>query len=160
MDQLRAEHDQVFSSDWKSAVDVISQDPYKLNDLSYTTAVIKESLRLHPLASTHRQGSKEFNFFLDGIVYPTADSLIHTNPSVIHLRPDLWPRPTEFIPQRFTVDKDHPLHPVKNAWRAFELGGTRCIGEELAMVEMKLILVLTAREFDFEFDAKGWGSIQ
>ncbi|KAF7523612.1 hypothetical protein G7054_g11706 [Neopestalotiopsis clavispora] len=156
LDQLRIEHDQVFGSNPELAAEILSQEPYKLNFLTYTTAVVKESLRLHPLASTHRQGSKEFNFALQGTIYPTTDALIHTNPSVVHLRPDLWPRPTEFLPQRFLVDKDHPLYPVKNAWRAFELGVTRCIGEELAMTEMKLILVLTAREFEFEFDAHGW----
>lgn len=32
-----------------------------------------------------------------------------------------------------------------------ELGHTRCIGEELAMMEMKLALILTVRELDFDF---------
>lgn len=160
LDQLRIEHDQVFGSNPEHAVEILTQEPYKLNLLNYTTAAIKESLRMHPLASTHRQGSKSFNFSLQETIYPTTDALIHTNPSVIHLRPDLWPRPTEFLPRRFLVDKDHPLYPVKNAWRAFELGATRCIGEELAMTEMKLILVLTVREFEFQFDAHGWDQSQ
>ncbi|OTB07086.1 hypothetical protein M426DRAFT_9159 [Hypoxylon sp. CI-4A] len=45
----------------------------------------------------------------------------------------------EFLPERFIVVEGHPLHPVKNAWRLFELWNTRCIGEELAMIEMKLV---------------------
>ncbi|KAI0835111.1 hypothetical protein F5Y06DRAFT_144079 [Hypoxylon sp. FL0890] len=61
----------------------------------------------------------------------------------------------EFLSERFLVAKGHPLHPVKNTWRPFELGNTRCIGEELAMVEMKLVLALTMREVDFHFDWKG-----
>lgn len=66
----------------------------------------------------------------------------------------------EFLPERFLVAEGHPLHPVKNAWRPFELGNTRCIGEELAMIEMKLVLALTMRELDFCFDWKGWNTLQ
>lgn len=66
----------------------------------------------------------------------------------------------EFLPERFLVAEGHPLHPVKNAWRPFELGNTRCIGEELAMVEMKLVLALTMRELDFKFDWEGWNTLQ
>lgn len=85
---------------------------------------------------------------------------MQTLPDATHLRPDLWPRVDDFLPERFLVDKDDPLYPPKNAWRAFELGTTRCIGEELAMMEMKLALVLTIREFDFEFDWSGWHKLQ
>jgi cytochrome P450 len=160
LDRLRAEHDEALGSDPTMAARVISQDPHKLNSLRYTAAVIKESLRLHPLASTHRQGSHDFNFVYGRTTYSTYGCLIHTNPSVLHLRPDLWPRVTEFLPQRFLVGKEDPLYPVRNAWRAFELGNTRCIGEELAMMEMKLALVLTLRELDFFFDWEGYDKLQ
>lgn len=45
---------------------------------------------------------------------------------------------------------DHPLHPIKGAWRPFEHGPRSCIGQELAMLEMKVILVLTVRTFEIE----------
>lgn len=150
--QLRAEHGTVLGSDPKLAAQVLSQEPHKLNSLRYTAATMKESLRLHPPASTHRHGSRGFSFAYDRMAYPTYNCLIHTNPSVLYLRPDLWLRATEFLPERLLVAEDHPLHPVKNAWRPFELGNTRCIGEELAMMDMKLALVFTIREMDFVFD--------
>ncbi|KAI1404469.1 cytochrome P450 [Hypoxylon fuscum] len=119
-----------------------------------------QSLRLHPLGSTHRRGSRGFSFVCDGTTYPTDDSVIWTSPTAVHLRADLWPQVMEFLPERFLVAEGHPLHPVKNAWRPFELGNTRCIGEELAMIEMKLVLALTMRELDFCFDWKGWNTLQ
>ncbi|KAI1470981.1 cytochrome P450 [Daldinia caldariorum] len=158
--RLRAEHDEILGANPGDAVQTLSQHPHKLNHMPYTTAVIKEALRIHPLGSTFRRGSPDFYFVCDGLRYPTENALIQTNPTVVHLRSDLWPRATEFLPERFLVAEDHPLHPVKNAWRAFELGHTRCIGEELAMMEMKLALVLTVRELEFDFDWEGWHKLQ
>ncbi|KAI1648382.1 cytochrome P450 [Daldinia loculata] len=158
--RVREEHDEVLGSDAKLAAQVLSLEPHKLNSLRYTTAAIKESLRLHPLGSTHRRGSRGFNFVCEGTTYPTEDSVIWTSPTAVHLRSDLWPRVMEFLPERFLVAEGHPLHPVKNAWRPFELGNTRCIGEELVMVEMKLVLALTMRELDFKFDWEGWNTLQ
>jgi cytochrome P450 len=39
---------------------------------------------------------------------------------------------------------------VKNAFRPFELGARNCIGQELAQMELRIILALTLREFEFE----------
>ncbi|KFY99948.1 hypothetical protein V498_00399 [Pseudogymnoascus sp. VKM F-4517 (FW-2822)] len=160
LQKLRIEHDQVLGSDPKSANKVLQESPHKLNELHYTTAVIKETLRIHPLANTLRQGSHNFNFSLDGIQYPTYDCLIQTTPAMTHIHPDLWPRPTDFIPNRFLVPNNHALYPVKNAWRAFELGNTRCIGQELAMLELKLALVFTVRELDFDINYELWDKMQ
>lgn len=54
------------------------------------------------------------------------------------------------------MSEGHELHPVKNAWRLFELGSTRCIGEELAMMEMKLAVAFTVRDLEFDFNYTLW----
>lgn len=150
---LRSEHDEVLGDDPNLANQVLSEQPHKLNELRYTNAVIKEALRLHPLGSTHRQGSPDFHFICEGTSYPTYQALIQTSPTAVHMRADLWPKTMDFIPERFLVGESDPLRPAKNAWRPFELGSMRCIGEELAMMEMKLVLIFTARELDFGFDS-------
>lgn len=38
----------------------------------------------------------------------------------------------------------------KNAFRPFELGPRNCIGQELAQMELRIILALTLRDFDLE----------
>ncbi|KAI1819274.1 cytochrome P450 [Xylaria intraflava] len=153
LEQLRDEVRRVLGPEAKS---LLREKPHQLNELQYAAAVIKETLRLHPIASTHRQGSAEFSILINGTTYPTLNALMNTSPLAVHLRSDLWPRATEFLPERFTVAENDLLHPPKHAWRAFELGTTRCIGEELAMIEMKLILVFTVSELDLEFDWARW----
>lgn len=64
--------------------------------------------------------------------------------------PDLWPSPDSFIPERWLVKEGDPLFPIKGAWRPFELGPRQCIGIELAMIEMKVIVALMLRSFDFK----------
>jgi hypothetical protein len=55
MKRLRAEHDRVFGPDLATAADLIRQHPSKTNELEYTTAVLKETLRIFPIGSGLRQ---------------------------------------------------------------------------------------------------------
>lgn len=53
--KLREEHDKVFHSDLNETLNILNDSPYKTNDLDYTTAVIKEALRLFPIGFGVRQ---------------------------------------------------------------------------------------------------------
>jgi cytochrome P450 len=65
----------------------------------------------------------------------------------MHFNPKYFPEPKEFKPERFLGDEtDIPRH----AYRPFEKGQRSCLGQPLAMDEMKIMLVLVARWFDFE----------
>ncbi|GAW16998.1 hypothetical protein ANO14919_064470 [Xylariales sp. No.14919] len=160
MAELRAEHNEVFGTDPAVVGEVLRKQPYKVNELRYTKAVVKEALRLHSSSSTLRQGSPGFNIVIDGITFPTSGCVMQTSAGSIHRREDIFPRPTEFLPERFLVPEDHPLHPPKNAYRPFEMGNMRCIGDELALVEMSLVLLYVVRELDFQFDWDGWDKLR
>jgi sterigmatocystin biosynthesis cytochrome P450 monooxygenase len=118
-------------------------DPYLLKKLPYTLAVIKETLRLYPAVSSTRAGEPNFSVTDDeGRHFPTDGFLVWANPQPIHRDPKYWPRADEFVPERWLVALGDPLHPIKGAWRPFEHGPRICIGQELAMLEMKGILVV------------------
>ncbi|PKY00379.1 putative cytochrome P450 [Aspergillus campestris IBT 28561] len=162
--RLRSEHDTIFGTDPNPA-ELLRARPALLNDCTYTTAVIKETLRLYPPAATLRQGASNHTFTdRHGTLYPTdglATLVLHP---ASHANPRVWPRPTEFLPERFLVPESHALHPVPGAYRPFEHGPRACIGQTLVFREIQAVLALTVREFDVkpayeEWDAMraGWG---
>jgi cytochrome P450 len=48
MRRIREEHDCVFDPDIDTTVEMLATSPSKTNELEYTTAVIKETLRIFP----------------------------------------------------------------------------------------------------------------
>ncbi|MCJ1307147.1 hypothetical protein MMC25_000793, partial [Agyrium rufum] len=151
---VRAEHAQILGPDPHAT---ILQNPHVLNQLPFTLAVIKETLRLFPADSSPRRGNPDF-FLRDESdkAYPTDKCLVWSMPQAIHRSPKWWPRPDEFIPERFLVPEGHELHPVKGAWRAFEFGPRNCVGQELALSEMKIVLALTIRRFSVQAAYEEW----
>ncbi|KAK6428265.1 hypothetical protein LTR95_015592 [Oleoguttula sp. CCFEE 5521] len=162
--KIRAEHDSIFGPDPASAAQAIKADARLLNRLEYTTAVIKEVLRLQPPASSIRVGEEGyiprrscfhrqitdslFSFFIHD---PATGQAIHTKDLMLwpvdvglHRSP-LWGDPHTFRPARF-------LDPSTNtsAYVPFSKGPRNCIGQELAMIETKVILAMTIRSFEFE----------
>ena len=65
----------------------------------------------------------------------------------MHLDPKYFPEPKKFNPDRF-LDSS-PAY-SRNAYRPFERGLRSCMGQTLAMDEMRMALLFTARWFDFE----------
>jgi len=49
MRKLRQEHDAVFDPDLETTFQMLCDSPHKVQELDYTTAVIKETLRLFPI---------------------------------------------------------------------------------------------------------------
>ncbi|KAL8721386.1 MAG: hypothetical protein Q9225_001933 [Loekoesia sp. 1 TL-2023] len=159
--RIRAEHNSILGSSVSEAADFIQSNPFLLNQLPFTSAVIKETLRLYPAVSSTRAGQPGF-FVTDnqGRHYPTDGFLVWANPQAIHRDPRYWQHPDDFIPERWLVSSDDPLHPIKGAWRPFEHGPRNCIGQELAMIEMKIILILTARRFNFKLAYEEMDSVR
>ena len=160
LDRIRTEHDEVFGTTLNRAPAMVSDDPHILNRLPFTLAVIKETLRLFPVASSTRLGEPGFSVVAeDERIYPTEGCLVWSSPHTIQRSPDFWPRPDDFIPDRWLVQPGHELYPIKGAWRPFEFGPRNCIGQELALLEMKSVLVLAIRRFNFRMPYDEWDQL-
>lgn len=157
LQRLRAEHRKVFALDFKETASMIIDNPHLLNQLPYTVAVIKETLRLFPPASSPREG--ELGFFVtdeQGRQFPTEGCLVWSVHHAVQRNLAYWPQPDSFFPERWLVPKGDPLYPIEGAWRPFELGPRQCIGQQLAMTEMKIVLALTIREFNIRPAYEEW----
>ncbi|KAG8412485.1 hypothetical protein J3459_015949 [Metarhizium acridum] len=106
-----------------------------LHRMSYTTAVIKETLRLWPPGATSRM---------------TEPGDVH---SIIQRDPEAFgDTANHFVPERWLHDSDKI---PTGAWRPFERGPRSCIGQELATIEARVVMALAARRFDFTKVARG-----
>ncbi|KAF7549105.1 hypothetical protein G7046_g8446 [Stylonectria norvegica] len=148
LEKLREEHNRFFDKDFDKTVDQLRVDPSVIKELKYTTAVINETLRMFPIGMGVRgppQDMKELKH--QGQVYPTDGHIIAIATHTMHYDPRYFSKPKDFNPERFLSAE--PAFP-RNAFRPFERGLRSCLGQSLAMDEMKVMLVLAARWFDFE----------
>ena len=158
LDCIRSEHDRLLGENPSKASSLLEKNPKLLNDMPFTTAVIKEVLRLFPPAASSRQGKPGASIHDDqGTVCPTDDVImIWTIHVELHRSPKYWKRPDEFLPERWLVGPTHELFPVKDAWRAFEYGPRNCIAQGYVMTVLKIVLSCVVREFDFKHAYDEW----
>ncbi|RYP00856.1 hypothetical protein DL764_006379 [Monosporascus ibericus] len=146
---------------------LVSPDgPNLINRMSYISAVIKETLRLHPPAATARYSKPGACFTvrapagedhcLDGVIIYNCETLIHRDRAVY------GDTANDFVPERWLSDgsdssRNAPMDkpdinsrtiPV-SAWRPFERGPRSCIGQEFANIEARVIIAVVARRYDF-----------
>jgi cytochrome P450 len=160
--RLRSELDEVLGPNpsAKTTAATLKAQPHLVNQLIYTAAVIKETLRLHTNVGTMRSGGADFTLYgpastpeYAGMAFPTEGCVLWDGSWAQHKDPELWHRVDEFLPERWLVtDPEDPLHPPRNGFRAFELGPRDCIGQGLGVVEMKLVLAVVVREFEVKED--------
>jgi cytochrome P450 len=108
----------------------LSDDP---DDVDYLDAVIKETLRLRPvIPAVARKLMVPMEF--GGWNLPAG---VHIAPSIylLHRRPDLYPDPTAFRPERFLGRQ-----PGTYEWIPFGGGIRRCLGASFALMEMQVVL--------------------
>lgn len=108
-------------------------------DDRYIEAVLLETMRQRaPLPDVGRQLSTPFS--IDGHHIPAGTRLCPAI-ALIHMRPDRFPEPEMFRPERFLDG------PVPAPWVYLPFGGgvRRCIGEAFAMTEMRTILAAVVR---------------
>ena len=100
---------------------------------AYTDAVIHETLRLRPVIPVVARHVKE-PFELGDHLIPVG-ATITPNIVLVQRRPDVYPDPTAFKPERF-LDKP----PGTYTWIPFGGGVRRCIGASFALFEMRIVL--------------------
>ncbi len=151
LSQLRHEHDQVLGTSLEELPSLLRDQPHIVNDLPYTTAVIKEALRLFPPGGCSRAGQSAVTLLSDsGKECPTENvAAVFTIHAELQRSPVYWNQPDAFLPERWLVKPDHELHPAKGAYRAFEIGPRNCVAQGFVMIELKVILACLVRQFDF-----------
>lgn len=119
-----------------------SPDPLSITQLPYLTAVCQEALRIYPITPTTFIRSLKEPMTLAGYHFKAGTALMPAT-YIIHQRPDLYPNPREFRPERF-LEKQYAPH----EFLPFGGGHRYCIGSALAMMELKLSIATLLTEFE------------
>jgi cytochrome P450 len=107
----------------------------------YLRAVISESLRLRPVVPlAGRRLAAELR--VDGLALPAGTDV---TPAIwlTHTRPDLYPQPYSFRPERFLEQA-----PTTYGWIPFGGGVRRCLGAAFAELEMRVVLGVVLRRLE------------
>ena len=104
-----------------------------LPELERLDSVIKESLRLHPVTGAVGRILKK-PATIGGFDLP-AGIFVVACVYMTHRRPDLYPEPYRFVPDRFIGKKTDPYE-----WAPFGGGIRRCLGMAFSLHEMKVIM--------------------
>jgi cytochrome P450 len=107
--------------------------PRHVPALEYLDATVKETLRLNPIIPLVGR-RLEAPMTIGGRRLPPG---VIATPCIYlaHRRPDLWPEPRRFQPERFLGARPSPY-----AYFPFGGGVRRCIGMAFALYEMKIVL--------------------
>ena len=116
-------------------------DPMAITQLPYLTAVCQEALRIYPITPTTFIRKLREPMTLAGYHFRAGTALMSAT-YIIHQRPDLYPEPQQFRPERF-LEKQFAPH----EFLPFGGGHRYCIGSALAMMELKLSVATLLAEF-------------
>ena len=109
----------------------LQSDP---GDDDYLEAVVKETLRVRPVVIDVARIAKR-DVEIGGRRIP-AGTIVVPAIALVQLRPDLYPEPRAFRPERFLGDDQPPAY----SWIPFGGGVRRCIGAAFAQLEIKTVL--------------------
>ncbi|MER7973878.1 cytochrome P450, partial [Streptomyces sp. NPDC096080] len=125
--RLKAETDRVLAGG--------KLDPGHLPSLGLASRVVTETLRLYPPAWMMTRVVRE-DAELGGVRFKGGSTLV-LSPYLLHRRPDLYPEPDRFDPDRWLG-----AQPDRATYIPFGAGARKCIGDQFALTEA--ILALTA----------------
>jgi cytochrome P450 len=110
--------------------------------LRYLSATVQETLRMRPpVPFTVRYAVRDVEL---GTLRVPKGTLVAVDIERIHHRPEIYPDPAAFRPERFLAQR-----PGTYTWIPFGGGVHRCIGAGFALTEARLILSAILRRFTF-----------
>ncbi|KAH8921381.1 cytochrome P450, partial [Atractiella rhizophila] len=143
--RLQSEIDNVFQDD-----DIDDLSLQKLQSFPLLTAVINEALRLNPtVCSGLPREIINTPLVIDGRVIPVGTTVSVPFYSVSRDE-RYFDRPHEFRPERWLASRPTNEKLDTKASTPFNNGAYSCIGKSLAMEEMKMVIVVLLKRFEFK----------
>lgn len=117
-----------------------SPTPEQVENLPYLENAIKESMRLIPAGIWTARYSME-PFRLGNYQLPKGTWVL-LSAYVTHRIPEVFPEPYKFLPERW-----FSIHPSAYEFMTFSAGPRYCIGQSLAMMQLKIALSIIFQRY-------------
>ncbi len=119
-----------------------NSEPVAILQLPYLNALCLETLRIYPITPTTFVRVLRSPRTIAGHHFKAGTALMPAT-YIIHQRPDIYPAPKQFRPERFLERQFAP-----HEFLPFGGGHRRCIGSALAMMELKLSVATLLQDFE------------
>ncbi|KAJ5753070.1 hypothetical protein N7520_009987 [Penicillium odoratum] len=116
--------------------------PSAIDALPLLDALVRETLRLHspaPAQLPRITPKTENGTSLHGYDNIPGGVKISSSAYSLHRISDIYPRPFEWLPQRWLEPGDK-IHDMRRLFCAFGTGGRMCLGSNFALQEIKLVM--------------------
>ncbi len=146
---LLAQHPEIKERFYAEVDTVLGGAPATLDELptlQLTDAIVTETLRLCPPAWMLTRTTTE-DARLGPHAIPAGATIVYS-PYIIHHRPDIYPDPERFDPDRWTGQP--ASRPPRGAFIPFSAGARKCIGEAFAAQEITTVLATIATRWHLE----------
>jgi cytochrome P450 len=129
--------------------------------LPYTSAVIKEGLRMHPAVGLLLERYVPSGGATLCGQYLPEGTVVGVNAWVVQYNPRVFTNPDNFIPERWIESTEDSLKEMEQSLFYFGGGSRTCIGKNISLIEMHKIVPQLVREFDFRFHdpSKDWKTL-
>lgn len=121
-----------------------------LQKLNYTIAVLDEAMRIRPpfwMIDREALADDEYR----GVKIPAGTTVV---PYIfgVHHNANVWKDPEKFDPTRFLSEAGEKIHPFAHI--AFGGGPRVCIGQNMAKMQMLLVVTAIIKDYEFELAEK------
>lgn len=120
----------------------------KINELTYLSAIVEETVRICPGApSAFPREVLQGGVTVDNVYIP-AGTVVGVNPYATHHNETYFPESFVFHPERWIGQEDRKIKEMKAAMFAFSSGPYGCIGKGLAIMASKIVLARLLYTYD------------
>jgi cytochrome P450 len=142
----------VYSLLVKESIEVLNSENFieSINNSQLLDGIVKETLRLKPsLWILPRMAANDVTI---GDKFIPKGTNVILSPYVTHRDPDIYQHPDSFVPSRWIDGFEKSL--PRGSYVPFSAGPRKCIGDQFALLEMKIILCLFSSQFKIKVHGK------
>ncbi len=126
---------------------IVSWD--QARDLPYLSAVIQESLRMHPAVGLPLERIVPAHGLQVGDSFIPAGTIVGTTAWALHSKEAIFgSEPLTYRPERWLEVSDAKRSEMNNALFSFGMGSRTCIGKNISLLEMHKLVPTMLRQFE------------